>query len=66
MNSAFQRYKAGVVYSNFIFNFHYRIAERGFTSRHTDQEIKDNLFREANRASHLIGWRTSLFKKIKI
>jgi glycosyltransferase involved in cell wall biosynthesis len=65
-NAAYQRHKAGVIYSNFYWYDQGRNIMLGFTSEYTQNDKDKNMYRSApQRFSHLRTYRSQLFLKIK-
>ncbi len=65
-NAAHQKYRAGVIYSNFYWYDQRGRAQVGFTSEYTDEEKRNNAFREVNQKfSHLKSFKAELFLQIK-
>lgn len=64
-NAGYQKYKAGVLYSNFFWYEQGGNLMLGFTSEYTQSERDNNAYRQASqRFSHLRSYRTELFRRI--
>jgi hypothetical protein len=64
-NAAYQKFKAGVIYSNFYWYNQGSQVMLGFTSEYTQDDKANNRYRDTTqRFSHMRTFRVELFRKI--